>query len=524
MRKLATICTLLLLLACNKGKNEISLKLVPVKQGNYWGYIDKTGKFIINPQFEMAYTFEDGLALVEDSREKFGYIDEKGNFVIPAVYKRATSFAEGAAAVVKENQPIEYIDKQGKTTIRLDTSITRALNFTGGLAMAERGGKTCYIDKTGKIVLTSQQYDLGMFSEDLLWISQKTNDGIRYGFVGRSGKIVITPQFEEPSMFHEGMAAIKLNGKFGFINTSGAIVITPQFDAADGFSGNLAAVELGKLWGFIDKSGKFVINPQYGDRQSFNGDGLCPVLSTINDKWGFIDKTGKMIIEPKYKSVTNFYDGIAVVREDTAYGIIDKEGRYITSPIFKDVHAESTDLYNFLVESDFFDASGIADLLFKHLTDTSIYGYNYNSVYRFVDLQAKFPGLTFNNISNFRGFEEEGNGDIQLSSIDVMETFEMVHTLPNSEFSYDSTAFVPAIMYHYHLKDRANTQHNNIIKALADKLPRNLKVEIPNSNTCIAEGVNFGFVIQIKGDELVLNIPFDPLQMDFMKQNAREGL
>jgi hypothetical protein len=44
------------------------------------GYIDKTGKTVIAPQFDDAWAFEDGLALIRVG-DKFGYIDKRGQLV-----------------------------------------------------------------------------------------------------------------------------------------------------------------------------------------------------------------------------------------------------------------------------------------------------------------------------------------------------------------------------------------------------------------------------------------------------------
>jgi len=45
---------------------------------------DKTGKFVINPQFDNAASFSDGLARVEVGN-KWGYIDKTGKFDQPPV-------------------------------------------------------------------------------------------------------------------------------------------------------------------------------------------------------------------------------------------------------------------------------------------------------------------------------------------------------------------------------------------------------------------------------------------------------
>ncbi|MEH1777977.1 MAG: WG repeat-containing protein [Nostoc sp.] len=83
-------------------------------------------------------------------------------------------------------------------------------------------------------------------------------------FIDKDGKFVVSPQYKNAFHFSEGLAAIKVGGKWGYIDKEGKIVINPQFDdASRKFSEGLIAVELEKKWGYIDKAGKIVINPQF---------------------------------------------------------------------------------------------------------------------------------------------------------------------------------------------------------------------------------------------------------------------
>ena len=51
--------------------------------GAEWGYIDKSGEYVIDPQFSDAMEFSEGLAAVLDPEsELWGYIDESGSYVI----------------------------------------------------------------------------------------------------------------------------------------------------------------------------------------------------------------------------------------------------------------------------------------------------------------------------------------------------------------------------------------------------------------------------------------------------------
>jgi len=54
--------------------------LFPIYQGGKWGYIDKSGDYVINPQFDYAWDFSEGLARVRIG-DRRGYIDKTGMFV-----------------------------------------------------------------------------------------------------------------------------------------------------------------------------------------------------------------------------------------------------------------------------------------------------------------------------------------------------------------------------------------------------------------------------------------------------------
>jgi len=48
--------------------------LIAVKAGNNWGYMDKTGKMVIPPQFDTALDFQEGLAIVVTADSQVGVI------------------------------------------------------------------------------------------------------------------------------------------------------------------------------------------------------------------------------------------------------------------------------------------------------------------------------------------------------------------------------------------------------------------------------------------------------------------
>lgn len=79
------------------------------KDDGLYGYLDRNGKRVIDPQYEDAWPFSDGLALVRING-LYGYIDKDAYFIIPPSYKKAESFKNGVA-IIEYDGAVAYIDK-----------------------------------------------------------------------------------------------------------------------------------------------------------------------------------------------------------------------------------------------------------------------------------------------------------------------------------------------------------------------------------------------------------------------------
>ena len=148
-------------------------------------------------------------------------------------------------------------------------------------------------------------------------------------------KMVIPCQFEDARDFSEGLAAVKLNGKWGYINKTGEIIIPCQFDYARDFSEGLASVELNDKCGYIDKSGKVAIPYDFVEAYSFS-EGLAFVKSS--DKRGYIDKSGKEVMSYKCQGISSFSEGLACVFKDGQYGFVDKTTKIVIPFTFDDIN------------------------------------------------------------------------------------------------------------------------------------------------------------------------------------------
>ena len=117
----------------NNPEKENHCGLFLAKSDGKYGYIDKTGTYVINPQFEDATHFSEGLAAVKirsGSTGKWGYIDKAGKIVINPQFDDAKDFSEGLAAV-RIGDNYGYIDKTG--TYVINPQFDDAEDFSEGL-------------------------------------------------------------------------------------------------------------------------------------------------------------------------------------------------------------------------------------------------------------------------------------------------------------------------------------------------------------------------------------------------------
>lgn len=81
-----------------------------------WGFTDNQGKWLINPRFDYAGSFSDGLAPVQIANQ-WGYIDTLGSIKIPFEYEEAYIFTNGLASVRIKGK-YGSIDKSGNLVIK----------------------------------------------------------------------------------------------------------------------------------------------------------------------------------------------------------------------------------------------------------------------------------------------------------------------------------------------------------------------------------------------------------------------
>ena len=183
----------------------VEYQLYPARlfPGDRFGYLNAAGEWAIKPQFIIALPFTEGLAVVSDGVNSAA-INSSGSVVVDWFEGMLFPFREGLACVVPR----------------------------GSMRLGVLGEWQKYLFGSG---------DERSYAAPWWQVRGKT------GFIDKTGKMVLSPRYEPKLSYlyascgfnSMGYAAMRLDGKDGLIDRQGKWVINPKFDYLGiVFSGN----------------------------------------------------------------------------------------------------------------------------------------------------------------------------------------------------------------------------------------------------------------------------------------------
>lgn len=224
-------------------------------------------KWLIEPKYESALPFSEGLAIVKHNRKTL-VINKAGNTVYSTRYHFPQESKNGEYVVIKKS--LLYILTglgQTKSVIKKNKYYTKANYVTTLYPKLEPFGDTrtgCgYRDSTGIIVVEPGVYhSCFAFREGLAMVFVNIGESIHVGFIDHKGSIAISPRDWQTSDlgFSNGFCKVRnrtINtegyDKWGYIDKTGKLVIPYLFDNAEDFTEDCACVQFNSNWGFIRK-------------------------------------------------------------------------------------------------------------------------------------------------------------------------------------------------------------------------------------------------------------------------------
>lgn len=227
-----------------------------VKKENRYGYIRPDGTAVTEFIYGSNTLPKDGLIPVfyGDSTQGIntGYIDVTGRQILDFDWYDAKHFSEGlAVACHKYTKPYGFIDNSGVFVIQPEWD--SAESFVGGVALVQKDLAYTYINKSGEKITDKTYEKAYSFTQSgLARVGYSTAGGWKFGYIDATGEEVIAPQYADAHDFEIGIAAVSNGKKWGFIRSDGTVLSNMKWtDVGDFTSDGIAMVKSGDVYGFV---------------------------------------------------------------------------------------------------------------------------------------------------------------------------------------------------------------------------------------------------------------------------------
>lgn len=400
--------------SCNKTKKEVSADnnggsdiktekntlfgdgMTVLNQRGYGlGYIDKTGKFVIEPQYSKAQPFIDGKALVAKDGKAF-FIDTNGNAVndIKFDYKTINNLGDAlyGNSVTRYfsdgMMPVCVDGKWGYINESCDIVVKPQYGYAGefceGRAVVKKGDKWGYIDASGKEVIKPKY----MYANDFIYGVGGVNLNGNLIVIDKNGNRVIDSKCGQVVTLCDGFFVVKKDDKFGVVNEHSETVIPYKYDnytaCADGLVGlyegddcyvfdcktgkklsdtayeSVQPKENGIVYlfykngkvGCMNRSGKDITDGEYDKFTDKHRDYGDIIIVSKGFYFGAIDHDGNVVIDTVYDEISDFNCGLAFAKKDGKYGYIDKNGNCVIPFEYDGAHEFYDDGYACVKKAD----------------------------------------------------------------------------------------------------------------------------------------------------------------------------
>lgn len=289
-----------------KVENNEKINLYPAfemnKRVRQWGFIDKSGQFVIEPKYDSVWDFsEDNIAQVFKNNG-LGVINDKGVEIIQTIYREILELGNGYIAAF-DGESYHIFNNKGEKQFF---------------------GKYVYVGK----------YKDGLFAV----ASYDENGNVLMEYVNKSGKSIIEPKYLRAYDFYNGKAVVmKEQNIYLIIDKSGKEIKELEYNQVSPSEEGIYLVKnMKNLYGYIDSEGNLLVEPKFVRAELFlEGGAIVGIKENDSTLFGVIGKDGNYIVEPKYANIisigNNFY-GVANKRDNIGYkyAVVNNKGEEIT--------------------------------------------------------------------------------------------------------------------------------------------------------------------------------------------------
>jgi WG containing repeat len=336
--------------------------LFPVFVKGKWGYIDRSGRIVIEPQFHYASYFSEGLALVKFDgtsrddrifrRRYDGFIDPNGDVAIqpepPEGVRKVDNyqfysfadFHDGMARIhVNDASGVAgYVDRSGNLVVF--PRYRPAVDFSEGLAYVctaqnmdhKRKRRQGFINKEGtfEIEIDEMNYSSG-FVDGRADVSLDSDEYYEpCGVIDRNGRFVIPPGiYDRLGCPNNGAIWAERKRKVGLLDLDGEVLVPFGLfnQIEEPYDGPIFVATTGKKTVLMFRNGQVIAEvAEKGDVDKFRS-GFARIQR--GEFFGYIDATGKTQIPVQFERAESFRLGLARVKIGDTTGYINSSGEFV---------------------------------------------------------------------------------------------------------------------------------------------------------------------------------------------------
>lgn len=387
----------------------------------------------------------------------------------------------------KENGKYGLIDYTGKVIVKAIYEEIEGLENKESELIVKKDGKYGVINDRG-VKLISEEYDGivadGYYTEENKYalsgyvISNKTNNGYRYGYLNYKLEKILKTEYNELSRVLEisdgqdvYIIASK-NGKFGVTKNNKTLINYDYQDIEYDANNNLFKLQRNLQFGVADINGKSILPVKYKELE-FKGV-YIQALENGKEDYTYFNSKGNEIKEPKYTSVLK-------TSENNYYITINKEGLY--GIINKDEKELVENKYNYLehlFDEYFIAAKDDGNLGIINAKDSILVDFKYEVLQKIQDTKVVEAKILKENTSELYGKDMEKIYTINNAYIYKNDNYIEVYSEKDTKyFDLEGKELIPQEIFKDNklfakkVDDKwgfVNKQNNIVVEAIYDKV------------------------------------------------------
>jgi hypothetical protein len=199
-------------------------------------YIDKNNNLIGGGIFFAdGNRFQENAASVKCDNGKYGYINTSGNFIINCNFDVARVF-QNQMAVVKINNELGVINKQGE--ILFKGNFEYLIPDENTFRFKKKNGNSGWLNSSGKVIIQPKYEETANFG--VRDIAPVKSNGL-WGYIDKNENFVIAPQYKYAYSFFNNRALVQFtNDEWGTIDENGTIDLRIEYKTLSPSYWNLA--------------------------------------------------------------------------------------------------------------------------------------------------------------------------------------------------------------------------------------------------------------------------------------------